>query len=117
MPVEDENEFGLMGILDRFFGIRRRPRLVDPYQVASPRVISGVGTPGVSSVDTGTTSFPGQPQEDPLDRLDRIARAMELGERVGAAFQGQPTELLTRGGGVAHPILPDPAQYGIRFLR
>lgn len=113
--------FGLQGLLDRILGVDRpQPRDISIFEAAGPRVITGAGTSGVSSVPT--TPIPNaagaqQPQEDPLDRFERIARAMEIGERVGLGLTGGEPELLTGGGGVAHPNLPDPRSFGLQFLR
>ena len=94
-----------------------RPRQVDPVYTSPPRSMNPNGTLGSQTGYDPTPRPVVQPQqqvqEDPLDRFERIARLMELGERVGGAFDKQPYEVISRGGGVASPQLPQSSGYGL----
>jgi hypothetical protein len=144
MYGQNSGGYGLAGIFERIFGGQRQsyprydairareaaaerdlnsqiagdtnpqnPVVANPYDQwgpsGRPPLMNG-GAPG------GGSGVP-RPQEDPLDRFERMARLMEIGERVGAAFDKQPFQTISPGGGVAQPQLPQSSQYGLGILR
>jgi hypothetical protein len=103
-------------------GQQPQPRQVPPMYASPPRPMNPNGTLGNQAgydptPQPVTSSGVPQPQEDPLDRFERIARMMEFGERVGGAFDKGPYETISAGGGYARPELPQSAQYGLNVLR
>lgn len=121
-------EYGLQRIFGPFLGRPGpgiagpvAPRQVPPISAAPPVQVANAGTPqatasGVQAPQPVTDpGYARRPQEDALDRFERIARLVELGERIGAGWNKAPYEVISRGGGVAQPQLPSAAQYGLSF--
>lgn len=113
-------EYGLSRIFGPILGGgQQSPRAVPPISAAPPRSMNPDGTlapqGGYSPAPQPVTDprYAQRPQEDALDRFERIARLMELGERVGSAFNEAPMEVISRGGGVAQPQLPNASMYGL----
>lgn len=113
-------EYGLSRIFGPILGGGQQgPRAVPPIVAAPPRPMNPDGTlapqGGYSPAPQPVTNptYAQRPQEDALDRFERMARLMELGETVGSAFNKGPLQQLNNPGGVGQPQLPNASQYGL----
>ena len=118
-------EYGLQRIFGPLLGSDQpQPRAVPPISAAAPVSVANAGDPRTATASpvgppqpVTNPSYARRPQEDTLDRFERLARMVELGERIGAAWNKAPFEVLSRGGGVAQPQLPSAAQYGLGSIQ